>query len=199
MKSFARRAFTLVEALVALVIIAGLTALIAPVISDRIRATQISSLATTLENVRTGILNFRTDVGRYPGKLYMLQRRPNGDPDICSATIGSAVALLWRGPYIALRHAQLGGSPDATGLAAGDYQLNDAFVRTVATATSMQLLAVQVPNVRIADANRLNTLVDGLTVPPQAAGADTAGAIRWAAPGTAISTTINYIIPTLGC
>jgi type II secretory pathway pseudopilin PulG len=191
---------TIFEILVGVVIIAALAALVAPVVTDRLREQQLEALATTLDNVKTGILNFHNDVGRYPGRLYMLQKRPSGDPDICGVTIASTLTAKWQGPYLAIAHAQLALNPDRTGVAAADWQLSDTLFRTVGTTTTMDILGINIREMRIADVQRMNTLLDGSTVPPQPTGADTSGLFRWTgASGGATSTTGMYVIPIYGC
>lgn len=189
------------EILVALAIVAVMVATMSTTMIGYWRESQISTLATSLNAMQTGIIQFRTNVTRYPSRLYNLQITPIGEKDLCGiVNISFTNANNWRGPYFTLQPI---GQPDTVGFAQGDWIVNDTLVRTPTTAsstTSTGRLDIQIPEMRVEDANELNDLVDGpsTAVPPQSGNTDTAGTVRW---GTVTSglTRVKYGFVIAGC
>ena len=94
------RGFTLLEVVVALAILALLGAVILSAAGGRIREGRAASTAQTLSTLRDGILQYRTDVRRYPRNLRYLSTSPIvGVTDLCNQTVPSSLRSLWRGPY----------------------------------------------------------------------------------------------------
>lgn len=84
------RAFTLVELMVVVLIIAILAAMIVPKLVSRTSDAKISKAQADIRTLSSQIDAFRIDVGRYPTTEEGLQvlRVPPGD------------AVNWKGPYI---------------------------------------------------------------------------------------------------
>jgi prepilin-type N-terminal cleavage/methylation domain-containing protein len=91
--------FTLLEVVVALLVIAMLAAAIYPTALGQIRSSQASALASQLDNLREAIVDFRENVTHYPQTLTQLTTSPLSGNDICNNPIANPA--LWRGPYMA--------------------------------------------------------------------------------------------------
>lgn len=89
-KSRIRRAFTLIELLVVILILAILAAMIVPRIISRTSDAKQAKAVSDIAALRSGLDNFRIDVGRYPSSEEGLEalRSDPGDAD------------GWRGPYL---------------------------------------------------------------------------------------------------
>jgi hypothetical protein len=177
-------------------------AVMAPLAMNRIRQSQLSSLKSTLDGLQTAILGFRADVTKYPRRLQLLMENPTGGKDACSVGLSATNANKWRGPYVSLSHPYPGAGPDTIGVTVADWYLRDSLIRTpstAATASSTGRLEIEISPLRSADATYLNTLIDGLIVPPLSGQADTAGSLRWVgvSGGYTLSTTYGFIIA--GC
>lgn len=94
------RAFTLLEVVIGLAIIAFLGAVILSAVGGRVREGRSASLAQTLTTLRDGIVQYRADVRRYPKNLRYLTTSPTaGVTDLCNQTVPASFRSLWRGPY----------------------------------------------------------------------------------------------------
>jgi general secretion pathway protein G len=88
-----RRAFTLLEVLVVLVVIGLLAALVAPQIFGRVSQARGTAASAQLELLGVALDGYRLDTGRYPTSeqgLAALRERPTRAP----------VPTTWRGPYL---------------------------------------------------------------------------------------------------
>jgi type II secretory pathway pseudopilin PulG len=97
-----RPGISLVEALVALGIVAVLGMLAYPVIMDRLNVRRAEALVSELRTYQSAIKSFRTDVGRYPSKLTYLSilEDYSGIRDACGTTISAVNQARYRGPYV---------------------------------------------------------------------------------------------------
>ena len=88
-----RRAFTLLEVLVVLLVIALLAALVGPQIVSRASDARTTAARTQLELFALALDNYRLDSGSYPTTeqgLAALRERPRRGP----------APMSWRGPYL---------------------------------------------------------------------------------------------------
>ena len=86
----ARRAFTLIELLLVLVIIAVLAAVVVPKLVGRTEDAKIKATKGSLSNIKTALEAFEVDNGRFPSTsegLNALLIQPSG-------------LTNWRGPYV---------------------------------------------------------------------------------------------------
>lgn len=195
-----RRGFSMVEVVTALAIIAVLVGVITPVVTRRIRYAQATALAETFDALRVGIRTFKEHTTEYPGLLSQLQGRPDNvvvsATRACGGTMSAAVRAAWQGPYVARNPA----NPNL-GVGTGEWRINDALVRVgPGAATDTARLFMNIPNVPVADLNRINEVIDGPAgaVAPQSAGMDTAGVVTWGAIVSG-SATLSYGIMIRGC
>lgn len=103
-----RRAFTLVELLVAIVIIAVVASIAMPKVAKRTLTARESRLKQDLKSVRSAIERFHLDTGGWPANLATLIRTSapanyydNGRPPTLTAFPGG---LTWQGPYLTNAH-----------------------------------------------------------------------------------------------
>ena len=88
-----RRAFTLIELVVVLVILGLIAGLVAPQILGRVSDAKTTTARTQIEMLSTALDNYRLDAGSYPTTaqgLEALRDRPSRPP----------VPANWRGPYL---------------------------------------------------------------------------------------------------
>lgn len=98
-----RKAFTLVELLIVVVIIAVLAAIAIPKFSDSITRSREASLRAELKLVRQAIEVFKSDTGVYPLTLSDLTLPATSPPDHGKNTSGALTAFssaLYKGPYL---------------------------------------------------------------------------------------------------
>ena len=83
-------AFSLIELLLVLVILAALTAIVAPKFTSRSKQARVTASQTDINNIELAIDMYETDNGAYPSSsqgLEVLVEEPSG-------------ALNWNGPYL---------------------------------------------------------------------------------------------------
>jgi general secretion pathway protein G len=90
-RSHARRAFTLIELLLVLVILAVLAAVVVPKLAGRVEDAKRGGTIAEISNIKSVLNTFEIDNGRYPsseeGLMALLQ---------CPADLTST----WKGPYL---------------------------------------------------------------------------------------------------
>jgi prepilin-type N-terminal cleavage/methylation domain-containing protein len=135
-----RRAFSLGELLVALAIVAILSAMTLPMVFSKIEAAQEKALADTFSSLSQSIAQFRSQVGTYPLLLSSLTTAPaSGDNNLCAATYGATKVALWRGPYTSR-------TVTTNGILVGDYTIQNQMRRvTSTTPNTMQIDVGSVP------------------------------------------------------
>lgn len=82
-----QKAFTLVEMMAVVVIIAILAAVIAPKFFGQVGKTQIVAARQDIENIKKAVTMFKFDTNRFPESLRDLVKRPDNDRG-------------WNGPYL---------------------------------------------------------------------------------------------------
>ena len=88
-----RRAFTLLEIIVVIIVLALLAGLVAPQIFGRVSEARGATARTQIELLGTALDNYRLDNGAYPATeqgLSALREKPTRAP----------VPANWRGPYL---------------------------------------------------------------------------------------------------
>jgi len=183
-----KRGFTLAEILVALAIVALLTAVIIPTVGGSLRQSQASAIADELTNLTTAITAYRQNVLKYPNKLDLLTNTPVAGTslDICGVAMLAANVSKWQGPYLA--------RPITTGtdFPIGDATVNDQLVRNPpGVQAGVGTLQIKMDLVDTVAAVALEAQFDG--------NADfTTGSILWNRTNPGVGT-LTYLIPIRGC
>ena len=100
-----RRAFTLIELLLVLVILSVLAAVVVPKFAGRSKQARITATLTQIANLETSLGAFEIDVGRYPTTqegLQALVEEPAGVRDWYGKYLGRSVIPNdpWGNPYV---------------------------------------------------------------------------------------------------
>jgi len=196
-----RQAFTMVEILVSLSILAILSAVIVPQMLGKMKDSRTAALSQTLLGLSQAIGEHKKATTKYPGQLTFLTTAPLAtSPETCGGAIGAASAL-WRGPYVSRQIL-------ASGVGAGDAIIQTGIRREV-SGTSTFIL-IDATGVETSIANDLESQLDGGTadatggtiryttaaIPAQVAPANPTAAIPAAPTGTV---NLSYSIPVRGC
>jgi general secretion pathway protein G len=187
MLSFTRKpGFTLAEILVALAIIALLTAVIIPTVGGRLRQSQASAIADELTSLTTAINAYRQNVLKYPLKLDLLTNTPTtASQDICGTLMVAANINKWQGPYLARPITT------DTDFPVGDATVNDLLVRNPSSGAGVGTLQIKMDVVDTVAAVALESQYDG--------NADfTSGSILWTRTNPGVGT-LTYLMPIRGC
>ena len=89
-----REAFTIMEVMIAVVIIGILAAIAGPPILKRMRAVNVNSTKSTMDGIKGAIMDFKGEIGRFPNKregLEILVKKPTTKLE------------GWDGPYLSGR------------------------------------------------------------------------------------------------
>jgi general secretion pathway protein G len=97
------RAFTLIELLLVLVILAVLASVVVPLYVNRLKDARIKATITEIRELKTALAAFQVDTGRFPSTeegLYALVEAP---PDVAGAWQGRYIEQVtpdkWGNPY----------------------------------------------------------------------------------------------------
>jgi prepilin-type N-terminal cleavage/methylation domain-containing protein len=195
-----RQGFTTVEVLVALAIVAVLSAIVVPEIVGRIRESRQSALSQTFFGLSQGIAEYRKAVTRYPYELLLLTEAPvhlaPNAKDACGNNLNPSHINNWRGPYVSRQLL-------SSGIAMGDAHIQN-LLRRITVGSSVFLL-MDAAGVDTTIAVGLENEFDGTSVNPT-----TTGTIRYqstALPAPSTVTTaapagmvnLSYSIPIAGC
>lgn len=191
-------AFTVVEVLIAIAIIALLAAVIIPTAKSQLDKSQVSAVSANLQAVREGILAYRENVGFYPSELVQLVTRPGTGGvttnNSCGAATPAASIAKWRGPYLAQ-------AITTSGFPSGDVTVQNSLTRTPANTSGAPegTLAVSVSDVVNSTdeslAKDVEKAVDGYTVDTLTL---SSGAIRWTVV-SGVMGTMTYHISIRNC
>jgi type II secretion system protein G len=180
-----RGGFTLLEILVALVLIGLLVGTLVPTVINNVGRGEVNRVQEDLESLNTASKAFRVDVQRWPGDLEDLVVQPttaDNDSALTATLYPPALQSRWSGPYLEIGSV-VGGIPTALG--------GTILNRISQTAWNTEnFVTIKVLNVSQEDARSLSARVDGDTsVSPSL---DTAGKVRWKA-GSAGADTLIYL------
>lgn len=169
-----RRGFTLIEIMVALMILSGLIAIMVPVVMDQSRRGDPTRLSSDLAGLSSSLAMFRAQTLAIPDDLEdlanplgLLDRQLDGRP------YSPSMAARWNGPYLDTPMEEWGAgdpfSPDSlpTGyrayiapvLALYDAFTNDSLPRTAAA--NANFVAIIVRGLTPAEFEALNDMIDG--------------------------------------
>jgi prepilin-type N-terminal cleavage/methylation domain-containing protein len=102
MRWSARRAFSLVEILVAVVIMAVVAAVVIPTFGGQIRRADANRIGDDGSAIRAGVMQFISDVGQYPSSLGQLTTKivAGTSTGAIYGVFGQNEKDRWRGPYV---------------------------------------------------------------------------------------------------
>jgi prepilin-type N-terminal cleavage/methylation domain-containing protein len=177
--------FTLVEVIVALVVVALLAGVVMTQVVGRLTGGETAALSQDLRGLSDAIVSFRGDVRRFPSQLGHLVSTPaSGATDTCGRLIPDDFLEEWRGPYLDR------GIP-STGLVSGTSVIRNDLRRDPSTYSSFGILYLDVEGVDQEVAERIEAAFDG--------NADFGGgSVRWTDSGGGRGT-LSYGIPIRGC
>jgi len=181
-----RPGLSLLEVLVALMIVALLAAALFPTAAARLRQGQATALATQMDALRRAILDYENDVGRHPRALAQLTNPlVAGTQDACGGNVPAAVRSRWRGPYL-------------TQNVTGDVIVGDAMVRDTTVRQPPTTAGGQDGQLRITALGVDSTIAAILERQYDGAPNFGSGTILWA-PTTAPLGTMIFQFPIRGC
>lgn len=100
--------FTLAEMLVAIGLVAALSAVLVPSVARQAQRAQAQRVATDIQAVSDGIHYFYAGVERLPASLNQLEAPPSTDGTapalLPGTTIPADLARRWKGPYLSRRN-----------------------------------------------------------------------------------------------
>lgn len=182
-----QRGFTLLEILVALVLIGLLAGVLVPTVVNQLSRGETDRVMEDLQSIETAMKAFRVDVQRWPMQIRHLAVAPTAAaPDSALTAAGGALypaglVSKWRGPY--LERGSIPGDTLAT--AAGGVILGGRITATTWGGTSFA--TIKTKGITQTDARAIRLVVDGDTAvgnTPYAA--SMTGKVRWASPDTLV-------------
>jgi prepilin-type N-terminal cleavage/methylation domain-containing protein len=183
MNGHRRRAFSLMEILVAVALMVVLAAIVIPTVSGRVDDASNQRQASTLTTLAQATMTYHDQVGMWPSSLTQLTTAPTaGATNLCGNTMAAKDVARWLGPYV--------NFPISGNIAIEGNTILAALVRNPAASASPGVLQIQVQfptsTVRAAIQTLLDTDSDPL-----------AGVIQWT--GSDPTVTMTYNLPITGC
>jgi prepilin-type N-terminal cleavage/methylation domain-containing protein len=185
-----RRGFSLVEIVVAIVMVVLLLTVTIPLVITRLAEAHANAIVSEMQGFERGIQMFVGDVGRYPRRLDLLNTIVAGDFDACAVAIPTANLNRWRGPYINRSITLINGTVDTRFLlSTGDTVQSQLTRTTIATVGgTQQVLQILIAGPEQSIVTRVDSLVDGV--------ADgTRGTIQYTTPLALQDNTIKWTFP----
>lgn len=175
-----RGGFTLMEILVALVLIGLLVGALTPTVVNQLGRGEVTRVVDDLGTISTAAQTFRVDVNRHPGDLDDLATSLTeaGNRDVTGSAYPAGLAARWAGPYL-----EAGGLRSDSTLHTG---LGGAIMNGFGTTdwNGQAYLTVLVSGIARPDAEAISLALDGeADVSPTS---DAAGQVRWTADETLI-------------
>lgn len=215
-----RAAFTLVETIVTLGLLAVLAAFVVPTVVQKAGAGDPVKVVSDLSAMRTGIETFQTDVGGIPNQIRVLLEQPTvANHFVDSVTVmQQGNVISWNGPYL---NAEIGALPqdslstgfrayihnnisryDAPSNAAEFYLIPGSGTGGTFNSNNTLFAAVTVTGLTTRQAQLINRLIDGdddtdvLTGPNT--GANVQGRFRYDVPSLNAIVVAYYLVTPIG-
>jgi prepilin-type N-terminal cleavage/methylation domain-containing protein len=161
-----RRAFSIAEILVALAIMAILSAVIIPRMNAHISEADAANIAGDLVTIQGAIKAFASDVHRYPGKIKQLSEIIDGNAkDINASSYPSNLVGNWQGPYLVRDLTDYIGIADI-----------DASIKPVTGDNGVKYATIQINNLPFTEFAKIEKILDAGT---SDATSSTAGVITY--------------------
>ena len=175
----ARAGFTLLEILVALVLIGLLVGTLVPAVLNQLGKGEVNRVVEDLNGISVAAKSFRVDVQRWPGDLEDLTSAISStDTAFPSGSYPAGVFAKWAGPYLEGVVVADGGTLSS----ASGAVISDNFVSK--TLGSQPYLSVEVTGLTTEMMEQISTAVDGDT---NLTDSDLGGRVR------AVSSTLVYL------
>lgn len=144
-----RRGFTVIEVIIAIILIAAMSAAVIPALMGRIRDAQTAAISQTVFALSQAVFEYRKAVTLYPPALRYLAVKPIASTtDACGTAIGTSNANNWRGPYVSRELV-------AGGINIGDAAISDTLRRVVeGTSTYLFIDVAAVDSLSVVDIER---------------------------------------------
>lgn len=148
-----RSAFTLVEILVAVAILAAIAAVAIPTAQGAIERARITRMSGDLLSIAQAIREYEKHLGTYPLDLDQLTTRPiaGTDKNSCGVTLTAAEVALWRGPYL----------PRNLPILEGEDTIFDNLKRKNASTKNPDILQISIRQPPASTAYALDSIFDG--------------------------------------
>jgi prepilin-type N-terminal cleavage/methylation domain-containing protein len=184
------RAFTLIEVVVALVVVLVLAAVALPNVSGYLQQKRVDATQDQLTSVAQALSAFRTDINANAGRLSELSSPiisgnatySTGTDDSCGAAFSNAERDDWNGPYINFLVDRNAGMVTPLGMA------RDSLTRIPNSATAGVLRINFADGVALQDAVLLDQTADGST-------GNASGSVTWVLPAVDGMVTMYISIP----
>jgi prepilin-type N-terminal cleavage/methylation domain-containing protein len=150
-----RAAFTLVEILVAVAILAAIAAVALPTVNGAIERSRITRMSEDLVAIAQAIREYEKHVGTYPMDLDQLTTKPiaGTDKNSCGVTLTAPEVALWRGPYL----------PNALPIIEGEDTIFDNLKRKNGSTKNPDILQISIRQPPASTAYKLDSIFDGDT------------------------------------
>jgi general secretion pathway protein G len=159
--------FSLPEVLVALALIAILTAVLMPGLTSQVRKSDATRIEGDLTALQAAIQAFVADVHRFPATTTQLTTPlVNGATDLDVATIPNSLVARWKGPY--LTKSLIGNT--AVGA------ISNTFTRVTDSGTGVDYIVVTVTNTTNTEFAEIEDMLDAGTA---SSTSSTAGSVRF--------------------
>lgn len=177
-----RRGFSLAEILVAVALIAILSAVMLPGLNSHLRKSDAARLAGDLTSIQTGAQEFVADVHRFPSAITQLTTPiTTSAADVDGSTIPPYLVAKWKGPYLAKTNI---ANTSVGSISPTLISVNDA-------STNVNYLTVVITSPSYTEFQELEALLDPGTAPASSA---TLGVVRWS---STTSTILFLALPIL--
>jgi prepilin-type N-terminal cleavage/methylation domain-containing protein len=180
------RAFTIVELLIVMAIVAVIAAVLYPTVAGQLRSGRSAALGDQLNHLRDAIDKYKQNVQFYPRQLTQLTQQPGaGALQSCAGALPGPNMAMWRGPYL--------GQNIVGNFPVGDAQVQSTTSRNPPTIAlgPIGLLQISVISVDSVIAVDLEAQFDGNNN-------FATGSILWGPTSPDIGT-ITFRIPIRGC
>ena len=179
-----RPGVTLIEVIVAVVIVLVLTAALTPSLIGVLDRKRVETAKENFDALVTAMSDMRADNQDWPGRLsHMTTAITTSDRNICGATYSAGKVSNWAGPYLS-RVIPTSGFPIGIGTA------RDSLVRELISGND-SYLKIQVDSVTQENAADLDRLYDS--------DGSAAGTVRWGAVSATGQVTLFFLRPIRGC